>query len=79
MKRIHGHEVMKMMLATGKPYTTAALVADIEAKFGGDARFYTCSADTLTAAELVAFLERKGKFQSCEGGFQTSPEKICNH
>lgn len=79
MKRIHGHEVMKMMIAAGKPYTTATLVADIERKFGADARFHTCSADSMKAAELVAFLERKGKFQSCEGGFQTSPEKICDH
>jgi probable metal-binding protein len=79
MNNIHGHEVMKMMLATGKPYTKESLVADIIKQFGADAQFHTCSAEGLTAAGLVDFLEAKGKFFPQEGGFQTSPEVICNH
>jgi len=79
MKRIHGHEVMKMMLVSGKTYTRHTLVADILHHFGADARFHTCSADSMTADELVAFLERKGKFDHRPDGFQTSPDKICNH
>jgi probable metal-binding protein len=79
MKQIHGHEVLQMMLSSGKPYTRESLVADILHHFGSDARFYTCSADQMTAAELVAFLERKGKFHHTATGFQTAPEKICNH
>lgn len=68
-----------MMLATGKSYTRKTLVADILHHFGTDARFYTCSADSMTADELVTFLERKGKFDHTSDGFQTAPDKICNH
>jgi len=79
MKRIHGHEVMKMMLASGKAYTKTTLVKDIVGTFGKDARFYTCSADSMTAPELVAFLEAKGKFVPRKGGFETDANKICKH
>jgi probable metal-binding protein len=77
MKKIHGHEVMKMMLVSGKSYTQRTLVADIVRKFGKDARFYTCSAESLTAAELVEFFDSKGKFIKQKTGFQTAPDKIC--
>jgi probable metal-binding protein len=70
---------MKMMLVSGKRYTRQTVVADIVRHFGADARFYTCSADSMTADELVTFLERKGKFDHTPDGFQTSPDKICNH
>jgi probable metal-binding protein len=70
---------MKMMLASGKPYTKTSLAKEIVSTFGKDARFYTCSADSMTASELVAFLEAKGKFHPHKGGFQTAPEKICKH
>ena len=67
-----------MMLASGKPYTKDSLQADILARFGGEARFHTCSADNLTAAELIELLDGRGKFTGGEGGFQTEPTKICN-
>ncbi len=70
---------MKMMLASGKAYTKATLVKDIVKTFGKEARFYTCSADNMTASELVAFLEAKGKFVPRKGGFQTAANKICQH
>jgi probable metal-binding protein len=79
MNRIHGHEVLQMMLSSGKTYTKASLIADITKGFGADARFYTCSADDMTAEELVAFLEAKGKFIEQPGGLQTSPNLMCQH
>ncbi len=75
---IHGHEVLQMMLASGQPYTKDSLQAEILAKFGAEARFHTCSADNLTAADLIEFLEGRGKFTASENGFQTEPTKICN-
>ena len=75
---IHGHEVLQMMLASGKQYTKDSLQADILARFGGEARFHTCSADNLTAAELIEFLDGRGKFTNGENGFQTESTKICN-
>ena len=59
---IHGHEVMKMMIASNKSYTKESLEQDVVEHFGVDARFYTCSAENMTAKEIVDFLESRGKF-----------------
>ena len=79
MNLIHGHEVLKMMLASGKTYSKAGLVAEIIQRFGADARFHTCSAEDMTAEQLVAFLDAKGKLVSQAGGIQTSASLMCNH
>ena len=79
MEQIHGHEVIQMMLQSGKAYTRASLLTDIVAKFGPDSRFFACSAENLTAEGIIDFLQAKGKFVPCEAGFQTSAELICKH
>lgn len=65
----------------GNSYATAQeLVRAIEARFGADERYCTCSASGMTAAELVAFLEERGKFMPAEGGGMTvDTTKICKH
>ncbi|MDU4226538.1 MAG: YecH family protein, partial [Klebsiella grimontii] len=55
------------------------LEAAIIARFGKEARFHTCSAENLSAAELVAFLQKKGKFIAADEGFNTHESKICRH
>ena len=73
---IHGHEVLRMM--EGNSYASAEeLIAAIDAKFGADARFHTCSASDMDAAALVAFLESKGKFKPTDGGFTMDRGKVC--
>lgn len=79
MESIHGHEVLNMMIASGESYSTESLVAAIESRFGEGARFHTCSAENMCAAELVAFLEKKGKFIPANAGFTTTESKICRH
>lgn len=79
MEHIHGHEVIQMMLRSGKSYTRASLAADIVTQFGPAARFYTCSAEGLTPEALIDFLQAKGKFVPCEDGFQTSADLMCKH
>ncbi len=76
---IHGHEVMKMMIDSGKKYTKETLELDIIEKFGVDARFYTCSAENMTAKEVVDFLESRQRFIEAKEGFSTNPDKICDH
>jgi probable metal-binding protein len=78
-KNFHGHDVMQMMLDAGRAFSRAELVAEIQARFGADATFYTCSAEGLDAKGIVAFLEARGKIVGRPGECQTSPEKICNH
>jgi probable metal-binding protein len=79
MKQIHGHEVLEMMLQSGKGYTRASLLNDILAQFGAESRFHTCSAENLTAEGLIDFLQARGKFVPCEEGFQTSADLMCKH
>jgi probable metal-binding protein len=76
--KIHGHEVMEMMIASGKLYTRDSLRADIIRRFGEATRFYTCSAEGMTADELISFLQARGKFLDEKGGFKTDKEKMCD-
>ncbi len=76
----HGHEVLHMM--EGNSYSTKQeLVNAITERFGADEKFYTCSAENLTAAELVDFLECRGKFIPATeiDSFTVDTTKVCNH
>ncbi len=66
-------------MASGKTYTRETLIADIVAKFGNDARFHTCSAENMTAEQMVEFLDARGKLVQRDGGFQTSKDVMCKH
>ncbi len=76
----HGHEVLHMM--EGNSYASRQELIDaIIARFGAEEKFYTCSVEGLTAAELVEFLEQRGKFMpaSDAANFTVDNTKICNH
>ena len=76
----HGHEVLHMM--EGNNYATKQhLINAITERFGTDEQFYTCSAEGMTAAQLVDFLEEKGKFMpaTAEEHFTVDITKVCNH
>lgn len=76
----HGHEVLHMM--EGNSYSTKQELVDaIIDRFGADERFYTCSAEGMTATELVDFLEAHGKFMPATGNhdFTVDTTKVCNH
>ena len=76
---IHGHEVMRMMLESKQKFTKKSLEKAIIDKFGSDARFHTCSAENMSAEELIEFLESRGKFIGSEEEFSTDAGKICDH
>jgi probable metal-binding protein len=77
--QIHGHEVIAMMLQSARSYTAKSLTAAIGAEFGADARFFTCSADGMTAAELIDFLAAHGKFKPTTDGFMIDAGRVCGH
>ncbi|HCH51730.1 MAG TPA: DUF2492 domain-containing protein [Proteus sp.] len=79
MSSIHGHEVLHFILSSETAFTKESLIEAIHQQFGNDSLFHTCSAENMTASQLVDFLERKGKFIPAEGGFTTSESKICRH
>jgi probable metal-binding protein len=76
---IHGHEVLHFMQEHGGGFTRESLRDAVIARFGADARFHTCSADDLTAEQLIDFLDARGKFVAGENGFNTQPHSTCNH
>jgi len=75
---IHGHEVMRRMIDSGQIYTKESLRSAIRAWFGETAQFYTCSANGLTAEELIAFLSSRSKFYSEGIGFRVNEDEICD-
>lgn len=73
----HGHEVLAMM--QGHSYTEKSLLEAIIEKFGAEDRFYTCSAENLTAQGLIDFLKEHGKFMPMDAGFTVYTSKVCEN
>ncbi len=63
----------------GKSYTEEGLLNAIIEQFGPDERFYTCSADNLTAQGLIDFLKSHGKFKPMDDGFTVDTTKVCEN
>lgn len=76
---VHGHEVLNFMLEIGGDFSKESLKQAIATRFGADTRFHTCSAQEMTAGELIEFLASRDKFVENENGFNTQPGKICQH
>ena len=74
---VHGHDVIAMIRETQQGYTRETLIAAIAARFGATTRFFTCSAQDMTAAELVDFLASHGKFMPQADGFTVNPARLC--
>jgi len=70
---------MDAMQASGRLFTRTSLAAFIVERFGPGARFHTCSADGMTAPELVDFLAARGKFAGTEEGFTLNAANVCSH
>jgi probable metal-binding protein len=78
-RQIHGHEVIEMMVAADQSYTRESLQAAINGKFGPAARFHTCSAENMDAAQLIEFLAQRGKFTAGAADLAINPAKVCRH
>jgi probable metal-binding protein len=76
---VHGHEVLHFMVECGRGFSRESLIQAVTERFGPEARFHTCSAEGMTAAQLVDFLAARGKFVDTADGFSTRPDRICNH
>lgn len=76
---IHGHDVIEMIVASGRPWRRDELVGEIGKRWGAQARFHTCSADGMDAGELVGYLSERGKFLESEQGVTMDRTKVCDH
>lgn len=74
---IHAHEVLHMM--EGNNYSSKEVLKQaVEAKFGIEQRFRTCSVKGLDIESLIVFLEQKGKFKPSSDGFTMDITKVCS-
>lgn len=76
---IHGHEVLELIVSSGRTFSRASLIEAIDQRFGKDARFFICSGGGMTATELVDTLTAKGKFAGSADAFVFNPATRCNH
>jgi len=76
MTSIHGHELMRWLGDNG-PLPKEALLEGARKNFG-DCTFHTCSLEGLSAAQLVDFLETKGKIGSGPEGLHLAMPP-CDH
>ena len=79
MAEAHVHDIMQMMMESGKVYTRESLKKEIIAKFGITTTFHSCSESMMSAGAAVTFLEGRGKFIPSEEGFYTDESKKCSH
>ena len=68
-----------MMVELDRSFSRESLRQAIAERFGDTARFFTCSAQDMTADQLIDFLAQRGKFVERDSGFSTRAEHICQH
>jgi probable metal-binding protein len=76
---VHIHEIMKLMISSGKTYTRATLKAELLQAFGAGTTFCTCSMQGIDADQAIEFMEMRGKFVPSKDGFSMPAEHMCNH
>ncbi len=78
-KQVHGSAIKQMVNESTENYTRDALLSAIIEKFGEDTRFYSCSAENMTADELISFFEGNGKLSTDDYTFAEGPGHKCSH
>ncbi len=58
---IHGHNVLKLIKSQNEPMSQQQLLNALTEHFGEDSRYHTCSAQELSAEELLQIFIKKGK------------------
>lgn len=74
---VHGHDVIALVEGASAPFTRATLTAEVVRLWGPEATFYTCSAEGLTAAQLLDFLLERGKLVDSGGELSVIPGRVC--
>jgi probable metal-binding protein len=69
-----------MLLESPRQYTRETLRAAIVDRFGEQTLFFTCSAEGMTAEQLIDFLEARQKFVTHGAGkLEADPSRLCDH
>lgn len=75
----HAHEILEMMIRTGRTYSNETLSAEIVEVFGKDSAFHTCSGHGLDPYGIVQHLWDKGKFTGNPEAFVFLRSSRCDH
>ncbi|MBN1175570.1 YecH family protein [Candidatus Woesearchaeota archaeon] len=78
MDSIHGHEVITFIKESKPQISRHNLEIAISKKFGSESIFHTCVLNNLSAADLIAFLERAGKLVVRNGISYINSDLICD-
>lgn len=76
---VHGHAILNLLIEAREPLTRDALRQIAAEEFGPDARYHTCSADSMSFDDLIAFLCRRGKVTEQGGRLIVHAEEMCSH
>jgi probable metal-binding protein len=76
---VHGHDVIHLIRDAAEPFTRQTLAAEIDRRYGADARFHTCSAGGMTLDQLLAFLIARGKVIETAGQLRPDMSKVCGN
>jgi len=79
MNKIHGHEVIQLLFQISHDKTKSELIKEVQTAFGEDSRFYNCSAENMTAEDMITFFEGKGKIIFTDSGFELGTPGGCSH
>ncbi len=74
---IHGHEILRLVLAAPQGLARAELVGQAQQRFGAAARYRTCSTQGMTLEELLAFLLSRGKLVERESRLVADAGQMC--
>lgn len=67
---IHGRNVLNLVKEYSEAVKREALNKHLEETFGRDARFHTCSAQDMTASQLLDMFLEKGKLEETSEGIR---------
>ncbi len=74
---IHAHQVLKAF--AGKQDSQENLLKAITNQFGHNARFHNCCGNEMSAEQLLAFFQEKGKLIETQTGVFTVNHQTCDH
>ncbi len=76
---VHGHAVLEMILDAPAPMTRHGVLSAAKARFGAEARYYTCSAAAMTIEDLLEFLVARRKISIADDVVTAYRERMCSH
>ena len=75
---IHGHRVLEILEGSDNPLSIEQLREVVVDRYGEDARFHTCSSQSMPFEELLVFLSDRNKVFEVNGRIDAAPNRSCH-